>query len=109
MKEQRLVVIASQGSSAGFALAGVPVLEAKSGTDAAAQLEHLAETEGAGVVLIDEPLYRGIPEEIRRGFQRSALPVVIPVPGPDWTSEASAHEYIVEILRRAIGYRVKLQ
>jgi vacuolar-type H+-ATPase subunit F/Vma7 len=109
MKEQRLVVIASQGLSGGFALAGVPVFEATSGADAALQIEHLAETEGAGIVLIDEPLYRDIPEEIRRGLQRSALPVVIPVPGPDWTSEASAHEYIVEILRRAIGYRVKLQ
>jgi len=37
------------------------------------------------------------------------LPLVIPVPGPDWTTESSAHEYIVEILRRAIGYRVRLQ
>ena len=109
MIEQRLVVIASQGLSAGFALAGVPVFEAKSGADAAERIEHLAESEGASVILIDEPLYRDIPEEIRRGLQRSALPVVIPVPGPDWTSEASAHEYIVEILRRAIGYRVRLQ
>lgn len=103
------MVIAGQGLSAGFALAGVPVFEAKNGADAAEQIEHLAESEGAGVVLIDEPLYRDIPEEVRRGLQRSALPVVIPVPGPDWTSEASAHEYIVEILRRAIGYRVRLQ
>lgn len=109
MKEQRLVVIASQGLSAGFALTGVPVFEAKNGADAAARIERLAESEHAGVVLLDETLYREIPEEIRRGLQRSALPLVIPVPGPDWTSEASAHEYIVEILRRAIGYRVRLQ
>jgi len=109
MKEQRLVVIASQGLSAGFALAGMPVFEARNGADAALQIERLVQSEGAGVVLIDEPLYRDIPEEIRRGLQRSAHPVVIPVPGPDWTTEATAHEYIVEILRRAIGYRVKLQ
>ncbi|MBT8468036.1 MAG: V-type ATP synthase subunit F, partial [Deltaproteobacteria bacterium] len=99
MKEQRLVVIASQGLSAGFALAGVPVFEATSGADAALQIERLAERERAGVVLVDETLYRDIPDEIRRGLQRSAFPVVIPVPGPNWTSEASAHEYIVEILR----------
>lgn len=103
------MVIASQGLSAGFALAGVPVFEARNGADAAVQIERLSESEGAGIVLIDEPLYRDIPEEIRRGLQRSPLPVVIPVPGPDWTSEATAHEYIVEILRRAIGYRVRLQ
>ena len=109
MKDQRLVVIASQGLSAGFALAGVPVSEARDGADAAKQIDHLVDSEGASVVIIDEPLYRDIPEEIRRALQRSTLPVVIPVPGPDWTSEATAHEYIVEILRRAIGYRVKLQ
>jgi vacuolar-type H+-ATPase subunit F/Vma7 len=109
MTQQRLVVIASQGLGAGFALAGVPVFEEKSGVDAAARIEHLTESDSVGVVLIDEPLYRDIPEEVRRGLQRTALPVVIPVPGPDWTSAATAHEYIVEILRRAIGYRVRLQ
>ena len=90
-------------------MAGVPVFEATSGADAALQIEHLAETEGAGIVLIDEPLYEDLPEEVRRDLRRSPLPVVIPVPGPDWTTETTAHEYIVEILRRAIGYRVRLQ
>jgi vacuolar-type H+-ATPase subunit F/Vma7 len=109
MKDQRLVVIASPGLSAGFALAGVPVIEARDSADAAEQIEQLVDEENTGVIIIDEPLYRDIPEEIRRSLQRSALPVVIPVPGPDWTKEATAHEYIVEILRRAIGYRVRLQ
>lgn len=109
MMEQRLVVIASHGLSAGFALAGVPVFEERSGEDAAARIEGWTESDSVAVVLIDEPLYRDIPEEVRRGLQQAGLPVVIPVPGPDWTSEATAHEYIVEILRRAIGYRVRLQ
>jgi vacuolar-type H+-ATPase subunit F/Vma7 len=109
MKDQRLVVIASPGLSAGFALAGVPVFEARDGSDAVKQIDHLVDQENTGIIIIDEPLYREIPEEIRRALQRSALPIVIPVPGPDWTTEATAHEYIVEILRRAIGYRVRLQ
>ncbi len=109
MNDQRLVVIARPGLSAGFALAGVPVFEATDGTDAARRIEHLMEDVSAGVVLIDEPLYRDLPEEVQRTLRRSASPVVIPVPGPDWAAESTAHEYIVEILRRAIGYRVKLQ
>jgi vacuolar-type H+-ATPase subunit F/Vma7 len=63
----------------------------------------------AGVVIIDESLYRDLPEELQRSLRRSTLPVVIPVPGPDWTAESTAHDYIVDILRRAIGYRVRLQ
>jgi vacuolar-type H+-ATPase subunit F/Vma7 len=109
MKGQRLVVISSPGLSAGFALAGVPVFEAADGADAARQIDHLADAMNTGVVIIDEPLYDDLPDEVRRNLRRSPLPVVIPVPGPDWTTETTAHEYIVEILRRAIGYRVKLQ
>lgn len=109
MTEQRLVVIASPGLSAGFALAGVPVYEAANGDAAARQIARVVDEVNPGVVMIDEPLYRELPEEVRRDLQRAGLPVVIPVPGPDWTTESSAHDYIVEILRRAIGYRVKLQ
>jgi vacuolar-type H+-ATPase subunit F/Vma7 len=109
MTQRRLVVIASSDSSAGFALTGVPVFEATDGEDAARQLEQSVEEMNAGVVIIDESLYRDLPEELQRSLRRSTLPVVIPVPGPDWTAESTAHDYIVDILRRAIGYRVRLQ
>jgi vacuolar-type H+-ATPase subunit F/Vma7 len=109
MSEAQLVVIAGTGLTAGFALAGVHVLEAANGDHAAREIARLADQGATGVIIIEEPLYQSIPEEVRRGFARTSLPVVIPVPGPDWTAESSAHEYIVEILRRAIGYRVRLQ
>ncbi|MGB5701374.1 MAG: V-type ATP synthase subunit F [Polyangiales bacterium] len=109
MSDSNLIVIASSGLTAGFALAGVTVVEAASGEDAAREIDRLAVEANAGVVIIEERLYDAIPEERRRSFSRSPLPVVIPVPGPDWTTESKAHEYIVEILRRAIGYRVRLQ
>jgi len=109
MKVGRLVAISGPGLSAGFALAGVPVLEATDSLDAARQIDHLLDEANTSVLLIDEPLFRGLPEEVRRNLHRAAFPVVIPVPGPDWTKESTAHEYIVEILRRAIGYRVRLQ
>jgi len=109
MSDPQLVVIASAGLTVGFTLAGVRVVEATSGEDAAREIEQAADQSDAAVVIIEEPLYDDIPEEVRRSLARSSLPVVIPVPGPDWTTESNAHEYIVEILRRAIGYRVRLQ
>jgi vacuolar-type H+-ATPase subunit F/Vma7 len=107
MKARDLVVIASQGSGAGMALAGVGVVPAANAKEAARALEELDEK--VRVVMIDERLYDELPEELRRSLNRTATPVVIPVPGPDWTDESRAHEYIVQILRRAIGYRVRLQ
>ncbi len=109
MSDPQLVVIASPGLSAGFSLAGVHVFQAANGEDAAREIGRVASEADAGVIIIEEPLYDDIPEELRRAFARSPLPVVIPVPGPDWTAESNAHDYIVEILRRAIGYRVRLQ
>jgi vacuolar-type H+-ATPase subunit F/Vma7 len=109
MTQRRLVVIATSDLSAGFALTGVPVFEAIDGEDAARHLEQSVDDMNAGVVIIDESLYRDLPDELQRTLRRSTLPVVIPVPGPDWTTESTAHDYIVDILRRAIGYRVRLQ
>jgi vacuolar-type H+-ATPase subunit F/Vma7 len=109
MTDKALVVIASPGLSVGFELAGLEVREAADGVEAAKQIVRLVDEDDAGVVIIDQTLYGALPDEMRRSLQRAATPVVIPVPGPDWTEESSAHEYIVDILRRAIGYRVRLQ
>ncbi len=109
MSAKELVVIASPGSSVGFELAGVPALQATDATEAARHLDRLIDDPNAGVIMIEDGLYGALAEEVRRSLERSALPVVIPIPGPDWTEESTAHEYIVDILRRAIGYRVRLQ
>jgi vacuolar-type H+-ATPase subunit F/Vma7 len=104
---RNLLVLTGPGASAGFALAGVEVKSVADSESAVRALETLSPR--IGVVMIDEGLYQKLPEELRRGLNRAAEPVVIPVPGPDWTDESKAHEYIVELLRRAIGYRVRLQ
>lgn len=111
MTEGRLVVIARPGLSLGFVIAGVTVFEESHGRDAAARIRRLisGSEQGAAVVLIDEALYDELPEEFRHESRHHAQPVIISVPGPQWTEESKAQEYIVEILRRAIGYRVRLQ
>ena len=109
MSGQALVEISSHGKGAGFSLAGVRVIQAADGQAAGRELERLVNEAAAGVVIIEEPLYQDLTEELRTGLARVATPVVIPVPGPAWTAESTAHEYIGEILRRAIGYRVRLQ
>lgn len=109
MSEQRLVVIASPGLSTGFSLVGVPVIEAADGPAAARQVERLADEESAAVIIMEDSLYESLPDELLRRLRRSPVPVVISVPGPDWATGSSAHDYIVGILQRAIGYRVRLQ
>lgn len=107
MNAHELVVIASHGSGTGFSLAGIGVISVSDPKDAARAIEELDPR--VAVVVIEEGLYRDLPDELQRDLNRAAKPVVIPVPGADWSDESRAHEYIVQILRRAIGYRVRLQ
>ncbi len=109
MTSPQLVVLATEGTSAGFSLAGVPVVEIENPADTLTTVTRLIDDAEAEVVVIEEALYEELPPEVRRSFGRLTQPVIIPVPGPNWTEESKAHEYIVDILRRAIGYRVRLQ
>lgn len=102
-------VLCSRAVAGGFALASLPHLLAETGEEAAAKLAELRERSEVGVVLIEEPLYDAMPEETLRSLASSAVPMVVPFPGPIWRERPAAEEYIVELLRRAIGYRVRLR
>lgn len=101
-------VVCSPGVAPGFALAGIGVLPAAGGRDAAQRLDGLADGP-TGVVFIEDRLYHDLPPEARQRLARRAEPIVLPFPGPSDLGRVSAEEYVVELLRRAIGYRVRLR
>ena len=93
----------------GFALAGLQPIEASDGETAAACIAALSGDRDVGVILVEEPLHDALPIEARRTLADRPLPMIVPFPGPAWrTPDAQAHEYVVELLRQAIGYRVRL-
>ena len=105
-----LEVVCRPELASAFALAGLPCLEAGDAEEAAVRLRSLLDAQGSAVVLVQEDLYAHLPEELRREAARRSLPMVVPFPGPSWTEEAEAAEArIIEILRQAIGYRVRLR
>ena len=102
-----LRVVCRPTLAAGFELAGLTVTRAADATAAADVMRRLLTDPRAGVVLIDEALYRGLPHDLTTRFDRQALPVLAPIPEPAWDERAAAESYILEILRQAIGYRVR--
>jgi vacuolar-type H+-ATPase subunit F/Vma7 len=63
-----------------------------------------------GVLLVEEAFYDAIRGSAKRVLERRAVPMIVPFPGPSWAApEEEAEAYLVEILRRAIGYRVRLR
>jgi len=93
--------------AAGFELAGLAVTKVPDAAAAADAMRGLLTDPRAGVLLIDDGLYRGLPHDLVSRFDRQALPVVAPIPVPDWDERTTADSYILEILRQAIGYRVR--
>jgi len=95
--------------AAGFELAGLAVVRADDGASAEAALARWATDTEVGIVLVDEGLYRALPPDVLLRWERQGLPVIAPVPAPRWDEQSEAEAYIVEILRQAIGYRVRLR
>jgi vacuolar-type H+-ATPase subunit F/Vma7 len=94
--------------ASGFELAG---LRADTAVDAAttrASLAALAEDPDLGIVLIDERLLRELPAELVQRLERQPRPLLAAFPGPRFDRPEAAEEAVLEILRRAIGYRVRL-
>jgi vacuolar-type H+-ATPase subunit F/Vma7 len=106
----RVRVLVSPAVAAGFRLAGLPAAEATSASDASTQLQLLAESPDTCVLLVEQSLLDTVPETVRASLDRRALPIVVPVPTVVWEEERrEAADYILDMLQRAIGYRVKLR
>lgn len=105
-----LRTIAGPSLAAGFRLAGLVVDEASDAREAAVIVERLASRPDAGVVLIPQEWFDALPEALRRSLERRPAPIVVPIPPVDWAgARRGAESYILDLLQRAIGYRVRLQ
>lgn len=104
-----LRVLARPEAAAGFALAGIPPVEYDTPTEGVARLRELSDDPGIGLILVDDATYHHVPEDLRRRLARRSLPIVVPFPAPRWEAGPVVDEYIVELLRQVIGYRVRLR
>jgi len=90
----------------GFSLTGVRQKEVEPPA-AETELRHALQYPDTGVVVIDERLFRRIPEARMRDVDRRWPGMVIVLPAPRET-EAAEEDYLLRMVRRAIGYQVKL-
>jgi len=106
----RVRVMAFTATAAGYRLAGLTTEEIATTADAGSRLAAAAADPDIGIILIEQALLDAVPPAVRRAVDRRPLPIIVPIPPPNWAHAANdAESYIVELLRRAIGYRVRLQ
>lgn len=106
----RVHVICSREAALGIGLVGLTPLVVANGDEAATALSTLAaEPARGGVVLIEQALYDALPPSTRRQLRREGLPVVMPFPGPGLSLGAPPEQELLDILRGAIGYHLRLR
>jgi len=103
-----LHVVTRPGDGAGFRLAGVPVDEVGPGEEQARFRELVADPSLA-VLAIETRVLEGVPEPILRKASARALPVVLPFTLPRTSGAGAGQAYVAALIRRAIGYHVKLE
>ena len=109
MSELRVTLISRPEVAPAFALAGFRPLAVTDAQDAGRRLTALLSDARVGLVLIEGPLHDGLDPELQRRLSARPVPLVVPVPAPSWVEHAVADQVIVELLRRAIGYQVRLR
>ena len=103
---KKIVVVAPADAQPGFALSGVHQLSCEA-TGLNDCLRSLMADPATGVVIVDERLVPGSAASRLRELERhwGGLLVVLPAPG---RGAPAAEDYVLRLIRRAIGYQVRL-
>lgn len=105
-----LLVITGQGSSLGFQTAGLETLEVDGDSDISGLLLGLQAGERYGLIAIEERLLEKVSASAMKRLRKKGLPVIIPINLPMKWGEAEAGESpVLRLIRRAIGYQIKLK
>lgn len=93
----------------GFRLAGLPLRSASDAEAAEATVRDWSSNPDVAVIFVQRSLFDELSEALLRSLATTAVPVVVPFPDPAWEEAGPAEEWVVELLRRAVGYRVQLR
>jgi vacuolar-type H+-ATPase subunit F/Vma7 len=105
----RVGVVADPVVALGFRLAGLEPRVVASVEGASAALDEMVRDPRWGVILVQEDLMPEVAPTSTRSAS-SGLPILVPFPGSGRErAVGDAEAYVAELLRRAVGYRVRLR
>jgi V/A-type H+-transporting ATPase subunit F len=105
----RFQVVTRPGDGLGFRLAGASVEEVEE-TAVAERFKALLADPSLGVLAVEEELLKQVPEALLEKLGREGVPVLLPFAFPRrWEQAGRGEEYVATLIRRAIGYHVKIQ
>ena len=106
----RIVALTDPETAMGFRLAGIEAIIAPQADEANRLLAELLEKKQPGVVLFNEDYLEAMPERFQRRMEDSLQPIFVPIPHVrSWQEGEKKEEYLARLLRRAIGYQIKIR
>lgn len=103
---KRVLFVTPPDARYGFSLGGTVQMVALPGEAEAIVRAALDDPEN-GVVVVDERLLPDIGDERFRELERRWFGILVVLPAPEAAGEAA--DYALRLIRRAIGYQVRLQ
>lgn len=103
-------VVTGPETADGFMLAGVKVDAVRTVAETEARVKAALEEKDCGLLLVDELLLDQVGEPLLRRLERAALPIVVPLPlDMKWWREKRGMDYLLRLIRRSIGYHMRLR
>jgi vacuolar-type H+-ATPase subunit F/Vma7 len=104
---KKIAFITPDDAQFGFGLAGMPQYIAAQ-EKAEERLRELMAESDTGLIIIDERIIKGIDEEKMREMEDRWHGILLVLPSPVKPA-AEVEDYAVRLIRRAIGYHVRLK
>lgn len=109
-KNKNIVAIVPPDVGPGLRLSGMSVLELSSKDEVRFQVENTLDLEEASVLILAERFYIQLPERLRDRLDDSVAPMLVTL--PDTASfeetEEDHRKYVSQLIKRAIGFQIKV-
>ena len=103
----KIKVVCQRDKDGGFALAGVDAKACEDASEARQAVVQALDTPDLGVLLIEEKLMSEFDPRLLRRLEASERPLVVSVPLE--ISAGAEREYLERVIRRVMGYQVRLK
>jgi len=102
-------VIADEDAAVGFRLAGVEAAAVAGPQEAERLLRAWVDEGECSLIIVAQRFLEAFSEATRRRLERLSLPIVVPLPlSPAWVREERSDEYVLALIRRAIGFQMRI-